>query len=67
MESIALTPTWKVLQKHKIDVSRVHLRDLFLNDPKRFDRLSLQQDGFLLDFSKQRITQETLLLLLQLH
>lgn len=66
MESIALTPTWKVLQQHKLDVSRVHLRDLFLNDAKRFDRFSLQHDGFLLDFSKNRITQETLLLLLQL-
>ena len=66
MESIALTPTWKVLQQHKLDISRVHLRDLFLNDPKRFDRFSLQHDGFLLDFSKNRITQETLLLLLQL-
>lgn len=66
MESIALTPTWKVLQQHKHEISRVHLRDLFLNDSKRFDRFSLQHEGFLLDFSKNRITQETLLLLLQL-
>lgn len=66
MESIALTPTWKVLQQHKKEVSLVHMRDLFLNDPKRFDRFSLQHDGFFLDFSKNRITQETLLLLLQL-
>ena len=66
MESIAHTPTWKVLQQHKLDISRVHLRDLFSNDQKRFDRFSLKHDGFLLDFSKNRITQETLLLLLQL-
>lgn len=66
MESIALTPTWKVLQQHKLDLSRIHLRDLFLKDPKRFEQFSLQHDGFLLDFSKNRITQETLRLLLQL-
>lgn len=66
MESIALTPTWKVLQQHKLDLSRVHMRDLFLNDPKRFDRFSVKHDGFLLDFSKNRITQATLQLLLQL-
>ncbi len=66
MESIALTPTWKVLQQHKLDIARVHLRDLFFNDPKRFERFSLKYDGILLDFSKNRITQETLMLLLQL-
>lgn len=66
MESIAQTPTWKVLQSHKNDLSRVTMRDLFFHDAKRFDKFSLQHDGFLLDFSKNRITQETLLLLLQL-
>ncbi|MCD8525519.1 MAG: glucose-6-phosphate isomerase [Gammaproteobacteria bacterium] len=66
MESIALTPTWKVLQQHKLDLSRVHMRDLFLNDPQRFERFSAKHDGFLLDFSKNRLTQSTLLLLLQL-
>lgn len=66
MESIALTPTWKVLQQHKLDIARVHMRDLFSNDSKRFERFSLRHDGFLLDFSKNRITQETLSLLLQL-
>lgn len=66
MESIALTPTWKVLQQHKLDLASVHLRDLFLNDVKRFKRFSLEQDGFLLDFSKHRITPSTLSLLLQL-
>lgn len=66
MESIAQTPTWKVLQSHKNDLSRVPMRELFLHDEKRFDKFSLQHDGFLLDFSKNRITQETLLLLLQL-
>jgi len=66
MESIALTPTWKVLQQHKLDLSRVHMRDLFLNDPKRCERFSARHDGFLLDFSKNRLTQATLLLLLQL-
>lgn len=66
MESIVRTPTWQVLQKHKQELSCIHMRDLFENDPKRFTRFSVEHDAFFLDFSKNRITQETLLLLLQL-
>ena len=66
MESVANTPAWKVLQKHKLEVSKIHMSDLFQHDEQRFERFSVQDAGFLLDYSKNRMTQETILLLLQL-
>lgn len=66
MEPIAQSPTWKILEKHKLDIAKIHTKDLFALDQERFKRFSTEQEGFLLDFSKNKITQETLLLLLQL-
>lgn len=66
MEPISQSPTWKILEKHKLDVAKINTSDLFKLDQERFKRFSIEQDGFLLDFSKNKITQETLLLLLQL-
>lgn len=58
--------TWKALEAHYESVCGQHLRDLFADDPERFNRFSLQHDGMLLDYSKNRITEETLSLLFQL-
>lgn len=66
MEPIAQSPTWKILEKHKLDITKVHTKDLFALDQERFKRFSIQQEGFLFDFSKNKITQESLLLLIQL-
>src|SRR4051794_13677774 len=57
---------WQALQAHYAEVAPLHLRDLFRQDPGRFERFSLRFDDFLLDFSKNRLTERTLQLLLQL-
>ena len=57
------TPAWRALAAHADAIRPLHLRELFANDPQRFDRFSLCQDGLLLDFSKQRVTTETMALL----
>ena len=57
---------WQALSKHWRDVSGLHMRDLFAEDPKRFERFSLQLEDILFDFSKNRITDQTLPLLLAL-
>ncbi len=63
---LADTPAWRSLLEHYWGVSTVHMRDLFDADPDRFQRFSVACDGLLLDFSKNRITDETLRLLIAL-
>lgn len=59
-------PVWEKLCKHEQIIASVHMRDLFANDPKRFEKFSLKFADILLDYSKHRITDETLPLLLQM-
>ncbi len=54
---------WRQLERHRDAVQHVHLRTLFDGEPGRFDRLSLTFDDLLMDFSKQRVTNETVDLL----
>jgi glucose-6-phosphate isomerase len=59
-------PAWKALAAHYEKIHTEHLRDLFKNDPKRGTRFAVEAEGIYLDYSKHRITEETLKLLLQL-
>jgi glucose-6-phosphate isomerase len=59
-------PAWKELESHSQKVRDLHLRKLFADDPKRGERLTLEAVGIFLDYSKNRITDETLRLLVQL-
>src|SRR5262245_57127729 len=59
-------PTWKTLEAHYQKVKALHLRKLFAEDPQRGERLPVEALGIYLDYSKNRITDETLKLLLQL-
>lgn len=59
-------PAWKALQSHFEEIRDVHLRTLFASDPKRGERLAAEALGIYLDFSKNRITDETLRLLVAL-
>jgi len=59
-------PAWQKLTEHQRAQSRMHLRELFAQDPERFRRFCLSLDGLLLDYSKQRVTVETMRLLAQL-
>ncbi|MCA1585553.1 MAG: glucose-6-phosphate isomerase [Acidobacteria bacterium] len=52
--------SWKKLEGHLSGVGRAHLRDLFRDDPRRFERHSLGLDELLVDYSKQRVTTETM-------
>jgi glucose-6-phosphate isomerase len=67
----AITPltkrkAWKALGAHYKTISKIHLRKLFADDPKRGERLTLEAAGIFLDYSKHRINDQTIKLLLQL-
>src|SRR5438874_9167601 len=57
---------WNALEAHHKNVRELHLRKLFADDPKRGERMTAEAVGLYLDYSKNRITDETLKLLLQL-
>src|SRR5580698_3461507 len=59
-------PAWKALQAHYQQVSKLQLRQLFADDPTRGEKLALEAVGLYLDYSKNRITAETLKLLFDL-
>ena len=59
-------PAWKALESHRDKIRENHLRTLFADDPKRGERLTAEAGGLYLDYSKNRITDETLKLLFQL-
>jgi glucose-6-phosphate isomerase len=66
MPSITDSKTWKALAAHQQEIAGTHMRDLFAQDADRFNKFSLQFKDILLDFSKNRITDQTLKLLLGL-
>jgi glucose-6-phosphate isomerase len=59
-------PAWKALEAHYQQVRNLHLRQLFADDPARGERLTAEAAGIYLDYSKNRVTGETIRLLLQL-
>jgi glucose-6-phosphate isomerase len=64
--SVAQSPAWRALAAHYQEIKDVHLRTLFAADAGRGDRFAAEAGGFLLDFSKNRVTDRTLELLLDL-
>jgi glucose-6-phosphate isomerase len=66
LNSLKARPAWKVLNAHYKQINEVHLRQQFHDDPGRADRYTVEAAGLLLDYSKNRITDETVKLLLQL-
>ncbi|MFZ4534728.1 glucose-6-phosphate isomerase [Propionivibrio sp.] len=64
--TITTSPAWAAIKAHRQSFAATHLRDLFASDPTRAESLSLSFDGILYDFSKQRLTVETLGLLASL-
>jgi glucose-6-phosphate isomerase len=59
-------PAWKALEQHYSEIGGRHLRDLFADDPGRGERLTAEAAGLYLDYSKNRVTDETMSLLVQL-
>src|SRR6202521_5871152 len=66
LEPLTKRKAWKALQAHYEDVRGTHLRTLFADDPKRGERLAVEAEGIFLDYSKNRVTDETIKLLVQL-
>jgi glucose-6-phosphate isomerase len=60
------TKSWQNLSRHYTKMKDVHMKALFAEDPQRFQKFSLRFNGMLIDFSKNRITEETLRLLIAL-
>ena len=66
MSVLTESPAWRALAAHRDAMTAVHMRDLFAADVARFDRFSLEVEDVLVDYSKNRITGETLKLLFDL-
>ncbi|MFN8338160.1 MAG: glucose-6-phosphate isomerase [Saprospiraceae bacterium] len=60
------TPAWRKLIKHHKSIQGIHTKDLFANDPERFANFSVQMGDLLVDYSKNKVTNETIALLVQL-
>ncbi len=63
---LTMLKAWKALQSHWVQVRDLHLRDLFSKDPGRAERMTAEAVGITFDYSKNRITDDTLRLLLEL-
>ncbi|MFM0327177.1 hypothetical protein [Caballeronia glebae] len=59
-------PAWKALAEHHRKMCNLHLRQLFAGGPLRGERLGVEAAGFYLDYPKNRVTDETIALLVQL-
>ena len=66
MTRLTHLPSWQKLSRHYQDISQLHMRDLFDQDPRRFERFSVKLGEILFDYSKNRITVETVPLLMEL-
>jgi len=66
MSKLTLSPAWKALHSHQAEMADVRMRDLFARDPGRARKFSLQAGALLLDYSKHRVTEATLALLVDL-
>jgi glucose-6-phosphate isomerase len=66
VEPLTKLKAWKALAAHHQTLRKVHLRELFAADPKRGERMTVEAAGLFLDYSKNRLTDETLKLLVQL-
>ena len=64
--ALRMRPAWAALEKHYNKIKGIHLRQLFADDRERGQRLVVEAAGLYLDYSKNRITDEPLRLLLQL-
>ncbi|MHB0925073.1 MAG: glucose-6-phosphate isomerase [Gallionellaceae bacterium] len=66
MSKLTLSPAWQALKAHHAAIEPLHMRRMFRDDPARFGKFSLQLGDLLFDYSKNRITDETIKLLVAL-
>ncbi len=66
MLKLVESPAWQALVEHQREIAQLHMRNLFAADPARFERFSLRFGDILFDYSKNRITERTMALLMDL-
>lgn len=66
VSALRALPAWMSLERHHQQIRGLHLRQLFADDTKRGERLAVEAAGIYFDYSKNRITDETIRLLLRL-
>ncbi len=66
MSTLTHSPAWQALSAHHATIAPQHMRELFAHDAQRFEKFTVKIDGLLLDYSKNRITEESISLLLKL-
>ncbi|MES0371771.1 MAG: glucose-6-phosphate isomerase [Mariprofundaceae bacterium] len=66
MSALTQLSAWKALTSHYQDISETHMRDMFQEDPERFNKFSLRFKDILLDYSKNRVSEESMRLLFEL-
>ena len=66
MSKLTTSPAWQALKAHHATIEPLHMRQMFRDDPARFDKFSLQLGDLLFDYSKNRIDEETVSLLVAL-
>ena len=66
MSLVSKSPAWLALREHKRQIVDMHMRDLFAEDPERFEHFSLRFENILFDYSKNRVTEVTMGLLFDL-
>jgi glucose-6-phosphate isomerase len=66
MSTLTETPAWQALVAHYDEMAPRHMRDLFKEDPQRFEKFTVSFQDILLDYSKNRVTDETMRLLFEL-
>jgi glucose-6-phosphate isomerase len=66
MAHLTELPAWQALKDHQLEMAMQHMRDLFVQDLHRFDRFSIRLEDLLFDYSKNRISERTMDLLLEL-
>ncbi|NLH88538.1 MAG: glucose-6-phosphate isomerase [Firmicutes bacterium] len=64
--SVIELPAWYALAEHRLKMGNIHMRELFASEPERFERFSIRLGDLLFDYSKNRITDETMSLLFDL-
>ncbi|MDD2721683.1 MAG: glucose-6-phosphate isomerase [Gallionella sp.] len=66
MSKLTQSPVWQALNAHYATIKQSHMRQMFKDDPTRFDKFSIKFGALLFDYSKNRITEETIRLLVEL-
>ena len=66
IRDVTATPAWDALLKHHAQIEHTHLRELFDDDPERGDEFTVSVGDLYIDYSKHRITRETVKLLIDL-